>query len=130
MCSGPNVAAEYAQSALMWRTVPGAGQPVMSVLGAHTQLLLKPSALQHWLRGTSAPPCVARHTHALLMLANLPVGSSSCKQQSQKGLGILSRTTELAQRQISIFVCGASHHALLMPVNLLIGSSSRTSHKH
>ena len=101
--------AEYAQSALMWRTVPGAGQPVMSVLGAHTQLLLKPSALQHWLRGTSAPPCVARHTHALLMLANLLVGSSSCKQQSQQSLGILSCTAELAQRQISIFACGASH---------------------
>ncbi len=50
----------------------------MSVLGAHTQSLLKPSALQHWLRGTSAPPFVARHTKALLELENLLVGSSSC----------------------------------------------------
>ena len=51
----------------------------MSVLGAHTQSLLKPAGLQHRLRGTSAPPKVARHTKALLMLENLAVGSSSCR---------------------------------------------------
>ena len=102
----------------------------MSVLGAHTQVLLKPSALQHWLRGTSAPPCVARHTHALLMLANLPVGSSSCKQQSQIRLGILTAPQSwLRGRSASSFV--ARHtHALLMLVSLLIGSSTRASHKH
>ena len=50
----------------------------MSVLGAHVQALLKPSGVQHWLKGTSTPPEVARHTKALLTLENLHVGSSSC----------------------------------------------------
>jgi hypothetical protein len=81
----------------------------MSVRGEHTQSLLKPSALQHWLIGTSAPPCVACHTHALLVLANLPLGSSSCKQHSQEGLGISSHTTGIAERQFGTFIGGASH---------------------
>ena len=68
------------QSALMCICVPGGGQPVMSVLRAHVHSLLKPLGLQHRLRGTSAPPKVARHTKALLTLENLPVGSSSCRQ--------------------------------------------------
>ncbi len=49
------------------------------VLGIHMQSLLKPLALQHWPRGTSEPPFVARHTNALLKLVNLLVGSSSYK---------------------------------------------------
>ena len=51
----------------------------MSVLGAHVQALLKPLGPQHWLRGTSTPPEVARQTKALLTLENFAVGSSSCK---------------------------------------------------
>ncbi len=57
----------------------------MSVLGAHVQALLKPSGVQHWLKGTSTPPEVARHTKALLTLENLHVGSSSCKAPGCSG---------------------------------------------
>ena len=53
----------------------------MSVLGAHVQALLKPLGPQHWLRGTSTPPEVARHTKALLTLENFSVGSNSCNAQ-------------------------------------------------
>ena len=75
------------QSAVMPSTLPGGGQLVVSVLGAHAHALLKPAGVQHWLSGTSLAPCVARHDHRLLEDLNLPPGSSSCDDQCMRVLG-------------------------------------------
>ncbi len=68
------------QFATMPSTVPGGGQPVVSVLGAQAHALLKPPGVQHCASGTSWPPSVARQDHRLLRERNLPPGSSSCSQ--------------------------------------------------
>ena len=85
------------QSAMMPRTAPFGGQPVVSILGAQVHWLLKPVGVQHWLSSTSCPPMVARQDHRLLLDLNFPPGSSSCTAMPSGLVHVLGCLSQLVQ---------------------------------